>query len=367
MKFVLLCKRYYTNKDLIIDQFGRLFYLPVELKKLGLESMVIAADYRNPVATQQEIEDITFHSIPLNISNLRSFLSQTNKLIQSYQPDFLMASGDTHFGFIAYLIAKKLKIPFVFDMYDFYPAFGTHKLPFMKTIYYFLLKRAHLVVCASEPLKQLTKKYNSSVITIENGVDTQLFKHLDKKIARQNLRLPLDIKMVGFFGSLTERSGPQLVHACEIVKEKYPNLLLLLAGKCDLDFEMLNKPWIKYAGFVSQREVVMMINACDVVTLPYELRNNGTAKQIQMSNACKIAEYLACEVPIVSTRVSNYMDFFKHAPQSFCEANDSNDMANSIILQLEMPQIEPFPQNLTWQNLSKKLFQRITQLFRSSS
>jgi len=366
MKFVLLCKRYYTNKDLIVDQFGRLFYLPVELKKLGLEPIVIAADYRNKTPSHQTINGVEFHSIPLNISNLFSFLSQTNKIIKNYQPNFIMASGDTHFGLIAYVIAKKLKVPFLFDMYDFYPAFGTHKLPFMKTAYYYLLKRADLIICASEPLQQLTKKYNQSVVIIENGVDTQLFKHLDKKIARQTLHLPLDIKIVGFFGSLTERSGPQLIDACELAREKYPNLLLLLAGKCDLNIEMLNKSWIKYVGFVSQEEVVTMINACNVTTLPYEIKNNNSAKQIQMSNACKIAEYLACQVPIVSTRVSNYMDFFKHTPQSFCEANDSNDMANSIILQLEMPQIEPFPQNLTWQNLAKKLLQKIDILFNKS-
>ena len=366
MKFILLCKRYYTNKDLIIDKFGRLFYLPIELKKQGFEVIVVAADYRNKIPVYQQIEGVDFYSIPLTVSSIFLFFTQINKIIKENQPDVLMASGDTHFGIIGYVLAKQLKIPFLFDIYDFYPSFGTNKLLGMKTAFYTLLKRASLVVCASDPLKQITEQYNKSVVTIENGVDTQLFKHLDKKVARQELNLPLDIKIVGFFGSLTERSGPQLIEACKLVKEQYPNMLLLLAGKLDLAPEMVNQAWIKYLGFVSQTEVVKMINACDVVTLPYELKSDNTAKQIQMSNACKIAEYLACQIPVVSTRVSNYRDFFQHAPQSFCEANDSNDMANAIILQFEMPQLEPFPEHLTWTNLTKKLIQHIDNLLKKS-
>jgi len=366
MKFVLLCKRYYTNKDLILDKFGRLFYLPVELKKQGFEVVVIAADYRNNFSLHQTIEGVDFYSIPLNLANIFSFFTHTNKIIKANQPDILMASGDTHFGVIGYVLSKQLKIPFLFDIYDFYPSFGTNKLPGMKTAFYTLLKRASLLICASEPLKQISEQYNKSVVIIENGVDTQLFKHFDKKVARQALNLPLDIKIVGFFGSLTERSGPQLIEACKVVKEQYPNMLLLLAGKLDLAPEMIDQPWIKYLGFVSQTEVVKMINACDVVTLPYELKGDNTAKQIQMSNACKIAEYLACQIPVISTRVSNYQEFFQHAPQSFCEANDSNDMANAIILQFEIPQIEPFPEHLTWENLTKKLIHRIDNLFKKS-
>lgn len=359
MKLVLLCKRYYTNKDLIVDRFGRLFYLPIELKKQGVEVIVIAADYRSSFPMHKNIEGVDFYSIPLAISRMFSFFTQINKIVKENQADILMASGDTHFGVIGYILAKQLKVPFLFDIYDFYPSFGTNKIPGMKTAFYTLLKQASLIICASEPLKQISEQYNKSVVIIENGVDTQIFKSFDKKLARQALGLPLDIKIVGFFGSLTERSGPQLIEACKLVKEQYPNMLLLLAGKLDLAPEMINQPWIKYLGFVSQIEVVKMINACDVVTLPYELKGDNTAKQIQMSNACKIAEYLACQIPVVSTRVSNYRDFFQHAPQSFCEANDSNDMANAIILQLEMPQLEPFPEHLTWENLTKKLIHHI--------
>jgi hypothetical protein len=44
MKIHLLCKRYYTRKDLIRDRFGRLYHLPVQLSRLGLQVSVTAID-----------------------------------------------------------------------------------------------------------------------------------------------------------------------------------------------------------------------------------------------------------------------------------------------------------------------------------
>lgn len=44
MNIHLLCKRYYTNKDLLNDRFGRLYHLPVQLARLGAEVSVTAID-----------------------------------------------------------------------------------------------------------------------------------------------------------------------------------------------------------------------------------------------------------------------------------------------------------------------------------
>ena len=47
MRIHIICKRYYTNKDLIENQFGRLYHLPEQLVKYGAEVWVNAIDYRN--------------------------------------------------------------------------------------------------------------------------------------------------------------------------------------------------------------------------------------------------------------------------------------------------------------------------------
>ena len=356
MRFLLLCKRYYTNKDLIIDKFGRLFHLPSELVKNGYEGMVIAANYRQKQTEIHTIETLTFYSIPFSIKFPFSFLHKTYQLFKHYQPHFIIASGDSHFGALGLALARIGKIPFIFDVYDNYATFGTNKVPGMKFLYHLALRKADLVVCASVPLENYAKHFNSATVVIENGVDLSLFKPLDKTQIRKTLALLPEEIVIGYFGSMdTETCGIQiLIKACQLLRRTYPNLRLLLAGKFSIDLE-LDQAWIRYFGVVTQQEVVSLINACQVVVIPYL-----PSRQVDMSNACKIAEYFACQVPVVTTRVANYADFFTSAPQAVCKAGDAKDMAQTIDKQIKSPQLVAFPEALTWEQLGKKLSSKIS-------
>ena len=353
MTFLFLCKRYYTNKDLIADKFGRLFHLPLQLVKNGHQGLVVAADYRNKKSEKLEIANFSFYSIPFALLWPLSFLFKMYRLFRQCQPDIIIASGDSHFGAIGLLLAKIAKIPFVFDVYDHYASFGTNKVPGMKKLYYLALRKADLVVCASVPLSHFVRKYNQSVIVIENGVDISLFKPIDKQHARDMLGIPDNVVVIGFFGSLIQSRGIELIEAGKILRRIYPNIKLLLAGKLCISINE-DEPWIDYRGMVAQSEVAVMINACDVVTIPYLADDFNN-----MSNACKIAEYLACGVPVVTTRVANYADIFATAPDAVCEPGDPKDMAHTILAQIQAPKVVEFPKNLTWEQLGKKLSQAL--------
>jgi len=356
MKFFLLCKRYYTNKDLIADRFGRLFHLPVQLSKNGHQGIVVAADYRNKKSEKLEISNLTFYSVPFNFIFPALFLFKIYRLFKQYQPDIIIASGDSHFGAIGLFLAKIAKIPFVFDVYDHYAVFGTNKVPGMKWLYYLALRKADLVVCASVPLSHFIRQYNQSVTVIENGVDLSLFKPIDKHQARAHLGIAENAVVIGFFGSITKNRGVELIEACKILRRTYPNIKLLLAGKLSISIDE-DAPWIDYRGIVAQSEVVIMTNACDIVTIPYLADDFNN-----MSNACKIAEYLACGVPVVTTRVANYADIFATAPEAVCEPGNPKDMSRAISAQIQSPQIVAFPKNLTWEELGKKLFQVLSTI-----
>jgi len=354
MKFLFLCKRYYTNQDLISNQFGRLFHFPVQLINNGHQGIVIAANYRSKTLDYHKIAGVDFYSVPFLLKWPFSFLQQTLKHFKAYKPDILIASGDSHFGAIGLLLAKIAKIPFVFDVYDHYASFGTNKVPGMKKLYYLALRKADLVVCASVPLSHFVRKYNQSVIVIENGVDISLFKPIDKQQARVRLGIPNDRVIVGFFGSIDKNRGVEtLIEASKILRYTYPSLQLLLAGKLGISIN-LKKPWIYYRGVVQQKEVVLLINACDVVIIPYL-----PDSQVELSNACKIAEYLACGMPVVTTRVANYAEIFVTIPEAVCEPGNPEDMARAITTQLKSPKVVEFPKNLTWEKLGKKLSQAL--------
>ncbi len=225
------------------------------------------------------------------------------------KPDIIIASGDSHIGFMAMLIAKKMGVRFVFDVYDYYPVFSGNKIPGMKTMFRRSVEGAKLVLCASESILEKLAPLNATRLLVENGVDPELFCPSDMLQARNELGYTSKNLLIGYFGSIDWARGPLLIEACRILRKEIPSLHLLLAGHVNkVDFA---EPWITYFGELPQTDLPRMINACDVVTVPYEKNEFNN-----MSGACKIAEYLACGKPVVATRVSDHEQIFEKAPNS---------------------------------------------------
>lgn len=154
MNIHLLCKRYYTNKDLLNDRFGRLYHLPVQLARLGAEGSVTAIDYRNPKPESISAAGVTFRTAPATPARLPGLIPKLYRAIRATRPDILIASGDSHVGYIGLRIARRLGVRFVFDVYDYYPAFPGNRIPGMKAMFRATVGNANRVLCASEPLRE---------------------------------------------------------------------------------------------------------------------------------------------------------------------------------------------------------------------
>lgn len=358
MRIAWLAKRHYTNRDLIDDQFGRLFHLPIELRKLGHEQVVIAADYRSSDVKRSVVGDVEFTSLPLRPGRLVSFARSAYADFKSFRPDVVIASADIHFGLLGKFLAERLKTPFIFDIYDDYSVFASGRILGMRTAFRATLRRADLLISASVPLASKLRTLNKAVTVIENGVDVALFKPLDKSYARTQLGLPEDEVVIGFFGSIAKNRGiEQLIEARRLIGEVRADTRLLISGANQIGLP-LTEPGIDYRGMLPQAELPVLINACDVVVVPYL-----PDPQVDVSNACKIAEYVACGVPVVTTRVSNFAEIFAATPQAICEPGNARALAEAITLQLRAPQILPFQSRaMTWPALAKSLEREISLL-----
>lgn len=351
MRFALLCKRHYTNRDLFADRFGRLYHLPSELARLGHSGTIVAADYRSSQPESLAESALEFRSLPCSPRHGLRFVAESFAMIARARPQALIASGDIHFGALGRIFARRLGIPLVFDVYDDYSAFGAAKIPGMSMIFRHALRQADLVVSASVPLAEQLRRFNRAVTVIENGVDASRFRPIDKAAARAQLGIGGGETVIGFFGSIAKSRGiEQLIEAVRIVIRSRPRTRLLLAGANRLGLP-LDDAYIDYRGTLAHDEIPVLINACDVTVIPYL-----PDPQVDMSNACKIAEYVACGVPVVTTRVSNFEEIFAATPQAVCEPGDVAGMAAAILRQLAAPQILPFDeQSLTWSALAAKL------------
>jgi glycosyltransferase involved in cell wall biosynthesis len=358
LKIVFLVKRFYTNKDLIEDRFGRLFYFPSILAEMGHECVVFALDFRNKTELSVCKHNVQFHTIPVkSFWRLLLMRKLIGKLCRS-EADVVFSSGDSYIGYLGLRLSKQLSAKAVFDIYDDYSHFGTNKLPFMRTLLRNTVSKSDLVVCASESILEKYRTYQENALLVQNGVDGRVFKPQDKRIARERAGVNSDDIVVGYFGSIHKPRGvDDLIAAIDRLRTQGRDIKLLMAGRKFRDVG-LNYPWIDFRGMVKQENVVAFINSCDVVTIPYK-----DTEIIRMTNACKLMEYFACGVPVVVSDVSDYASYFPESFACVSRPSDPESLADAIAKQLESGKVVDSDSLISWEKLAARLDKHFRQLF----
>ena len=107
---------------------------------------------------------------------------------------------------------------------------------------------------------------------------------------------------------------------------------------------------VHFLGSVDQQAVAQLIGACDLVSIPYR-----QTAYTQATQACKIAEYLACRVPVAATRVGQATAALADIPQALCQPDDADDLARVLKAQIAAPVLAPVPTELAWETLAGRL------------
>jgi len=326
MRILILCKRHYTNKDLMSDRFGRLYHIPMHLGRHGQEVLVLAADYRSSVPANLVEPSVEFRSLPVSPLSLFRYLRDVDETAKDFEPDIVLASGDTPLGLAGSRLSRRVGARFVFDVYDNYQAFASARVPGMRRRFRSLVSSADLVLAVSESLRELLGPGVNSLV-LSNGVDTEVFRPMDKAEQRARLGIADDEVIVGYVGGVVENRGIEtLIEAVGLLDEP---ARLVLAGPVDGKVDHRGTDWVDYRGVIPHAEVASLINVCDVAVLPYPDSNWA-----RYTNANKLHEYLACEVPVVVTDISDYRQWAA-SPEAVCRPSDPGDMARAIEFQLQ--------------------------------
>ncbi|NCF74308.1 MAG: glycosyltransferase [Gammaproteobacteria bacterium] len=357
MKIVFFVKRFYTNKDLIKDRFGRLFYFPTILAEMGHDCEVVALDFKNSAAIDMHQDNVRFRTLTKrSFWRLPSAASLCSKLDLS-DADVVFSSGDSYCGYLGLRLARHLSAKAVFDIYDDYANFGSNKLPFMRSMLTTAASESDLLVCASESIRDTYSALQANAVMAQNGVDSHVFAPEEKQSARTSAGLGNNEAVVGYFGSIHNLRGiDDLIAAIELLRAEDRDVKLLLAGR-DYGDADLKRPWIDYRGMVDQDEVVTLINACDVVTIPYK-----DTDIIRMTNACKLMEYFACRVPVVVTDVSDYASYFPAQFSCVAKPSDPASLAEAIGNQLENGNVVDAAAVISWEKVTAQLDAQIRRL-----
>lgn len=355
MKILVLTSRYTATRDIIGEDFGRQTRLFEALKKRGHDITFYVADYR-----KKEHKDTVLHGIdvkirPFGVVSFTSFIHGLHKLISKEKWDVFIMTGDPLWGVLGYMLTRKSKAKLVYDWHDNYETYLTYKIPFMPWANKKVTQKFQYITAVTQTLKKKIGGFRkSSVEVIENGVDRLVFRPMDRAACRRSLKLPKERFIIAYTGSLHRYEGTHRLLEMFSRLRKEMDCVLVIAGRVaenEGKHFSLDQDDIVYLGSLSQKEVAKVINAANVAIIPYDANIQTT-----YGFPYKLFEYMACQVPIVATRVGDIPLILKNKPEHLCSSDSIDDMVNTIKKNRDKKRVN-YSKELkehTWDDLARK-------------
>ena len=317
-------------------------------------------------------------------------IRKVREIYKTFKFDMILATWAYPDGFGAALVSNALKKPLVIKVHGSDVNITSEYFLRRKMMVY-AFKRAQKIIAVSSALKQKITELGipgRKIEVITNGVDTGLFKPMDKIECRKKLNLPLDKKIILFVGNLEKVKGidllveamrglPEDVYLVVVGKGSLKNTLMSNSRHCErvkrtkqsyeiaslafgllamtkeksltMAHEMEDRIW--FFGARPHDEIPVWMNAADVFCLPS--RNEGCPNVILEALACgtPIAASNAGGIPelikskefgiLVSTEDSNALE--QGINRCLASGRDKNKSRDSVL-------------NMSWQKNAEQIF-----------
>lgn len=191
-------------------------------------------------------------------------------------------------------------------------------------------KRPLNIVAVSNWLAECAKKSllmkDWPITVIPNCLNTEIWKPVDKKLARELLGLPKDDPIIAFgtYGANSEyhKGFDLLEEAFECLREDNNNVMLAIFGQTtpkkskDFGFKM------NFMGhFNDEISLRLFYSAIDMLVVPSRIEAFGQTA----------SESMACGTPVVAFRTSGLIDIVDHKVNGYlAKPYESEDLANGI-------------------------------------
>ena len=187
------------------------------------------------------------------------------------------------------------------------------------------LDRISFVACSrwlEEQAKRSSLTTDHNLVSIPNPIDTDQYSPGDKMVAKRNLGLPTDKKIVLFAAvkASDKRKGVDyLIEAARLLKDK--GVLFLIAGSNGGEIAEQLPGVCLDAGFISPDRMPEYYNAADVFVTP----------SLQENLPNTLMEAMACGTPCVGFNTGGIPEMIDHHRSGYvAKYKDAGDLANGL-------------------------------------
>lgn len=226
------------------------------------------------------------------------------RLMKLHKPEFILAHYAYPDGWAALQLAEPRKLPLLVKVRGSDVNVFTDE-PRRRELTLTALRGADRVVAVSHALKQKMIDLGveaSHITVIQNGINTELFRPLDRPACRRELGLEAEPFTFLFIGTMREIKGvyPLLEAMQRFVADAGREVRLVMIGGGELSAAVAERieelelsPWVKQLPPVSHAEIPRWMGACDCLLLPSLMEGYPNV----------LVEALACERPVIASAV----------------------------------------------------------------
>jgi len=245
-------------------------------------------------------------------------LIEIRRVVRAYGIDIVNAHWAVPSGFIACLACKNVPVITTLRGSDI-NMFG--KRFFFRRLVKYTLRHSAKLTALSKSLENAAIRLGADSKKIEvipSGVDTEMFKPIDKKTIRAGLKLENDFHVV-FVGNLIPlKRVDMLVRVCARLSRRYPHVSLVIVGEGSehVKLEKLahdgNFENVQFTGSIEYDQMPLYMNAADVLVLPSE--SEGLPDVVQ--------EAMACGIPVIASNVGGLPELITDGVNGFLVNNE---------------------------------------------
>jgi len=285
-----------------------------------------------------------------------------------------------------YLLARLFRLPVVKEVNGMEIANAritkftdSFSLRIIDRIERFNMPRADRIIVVTSKLKEtLQKDYGvpgDKITVIPNGANTDLFTPMNAEQARKQVGLGQAGHLVVFVGDLAAWQGVDyLIKSIPYVVKERSDTRFLIVGDGMMRQELVELAGrlgvfdkIIFTGMVPYQDVPLYINASDICVAPF-VADRGDKVGL---SSLKIPEYMACEKPVVTSRISGLEILEDNNAGILVEPESPPELAQAILRLLHSKELRQqmgkngrkyTVKNQSWESVAKKVAEVLAEI-----